>query len=308
MVGAVLTRAGRAVALRGIIPPLVTPFDHSEDVDARALRAEVRYHVRSGVHGLCVTGSTGEGATLSTDEAASVARTAVEEAEGRVPVIGGVIRDSTREAVRCGRALREAGVDALQVTPVHYLFPASDVDTTVGFFRGVAEEVGLPVIIYNVVPWPQVSVPTLRRVMEEVPLVAGVKQSGGNLHAVADLLAERVPGKVVLSAVDDLLYPSFALGADGAVAAVLTALPEVAVALWDSATAGDHSRSLELQRTMLRMWRALDGPNMPARLKLAIRLQGREGGLPRQPMSPVSADEERRIRDALVAASVPVRG
>ena len=137
----------------GIVPPLVTPFDEREELDEAALRAEVRHLIeRVGVHGLAVGGSTGEGHTLSTDELRRIVGAAAEEARGRVPVIAGIIVDSTRQAVERGRAVADLGVAALQVTPVHYLFRPSD-EMMVRHFAAIAEQVGLPVIIYNVVPW-----------------------------------------------------------------------------------------------------------------------------------------------------------
>ena len=289
--------------LHGIIPPLVTPFDADENVDADAVRAEVRHHLDLGVHGVCVTGSTGEGAAVSADDAVTVATAAVKEAAGDVPVIAGIIRDSAREVVRYGRALRETGVDALQVTPVHYLF-RPDADTTVEYYRHIAEGTGLPIVIYNVVPWATIAAPTVARILDEVPEVVAVKQSGGDMHALADLLHLAPAGGRVLTAVDDLLYPSYLLGAQGAIAATLTVVPELCVRQWDAVGRGDHATALAVHDRLLPIWRAIDGPNMPARIKAALAMQGRDGGRARSPMNPVSDAERDAIRDALRRAGM----
>ncbi len=84
--------------LRGILPPMVTPFDHNEEVDTRALAADVDFLLDAGVQGVTVGGSTGAGHTLSTDEVRLVAGTAIEAAAGRGSVIAGVVTDSTRQA------------------------------------------------------------------------------------------------------------------------------------------------------------------------------------------------------------------
>src|SRR5690606_37313661 len=135
-----------------------------------------------------------------------------EEANGRVPVISGIIRDSTREVVAYGKALKTAGADALQITPVHYLFSSGD-DGTYAYYERIANEVGLPIVIYNVVPWNTVSPEALMR-LSEIDQVVAVKQSGGDIHKLADLLLMNDGRLIIYSAVDDLLYPSFALGAD----------------------------------------------------------------------------------------------
>ncbi len=205
--------------LAGIIPPLVTPFTADEEVDEAALRADVRYMIeQAGVHGLVVGGSTGEGHTLTTDELRQVVGATVEEARGRVPVLAGLIVDSTRQAVERVRALADLNVAALQVTPVHYLFRPSD-DMMVRHFAAIAEAGRAPVMIYNVVPWSYCSPALLVRIMTEVDGVIGVKQSAGDLKLMADLLLMLEGRGLVMSAVDALLYPSFVLGAHGAIAA-----------------------------------------------------------------------------------------
>src|ERR671932_298133 len=230
-----------ALELKGIIPPPVTPFEPgSQDLDEEALRAEVRHLLEVGVHGLTLCGSTGEGHTLSVEETVRCAEIAVEEARGRVPVVVGIIRDSTREVICYGQALKRVrGVDALQITPVHYLFDPGP-QGTYAYYRDIGQAVGLPIVIYNVVPWNTISPETLLW-LSEIPEVIAVKQSGGDIHKMAQLLRSN-PGRLqVLTAVDDLLYPSFALGAQGAIAAVLTILPDLAVALWDAVERDDHA-------------------------------------------------------------------
>src|ERR1700693_3462583 len=101
----------------GIIPPLVTPFDEEGKIMEAAQRAETRFMVdEAGVHGLAVCGSTGEGHTLSTEETREVTAWTVEEAAGRIPVITGIIKNSTESAIECAKAVSDLGVTALQVT------------------------------------------------------------------------------------------------------------------------------------------------------------------------------------------------
>lgn len=284
----------------GIIPPMVTPFRAGDEtVDERAVAGEVEYLIAAGVQGICVTGSTGEGATITVAEAAQIARVAVEQARGRVPVIAGIIQNSTRLVREYGEAVRAAGVDGLQVTPVHYLF-APDADATVAYYRAVAE-LGLPVIIYNVIPWAFLDPPVLVRVMETVDAVVGVKQSGGDLHKLADLLVSAPPSKAIFSAVDDLLYPSFVLGAHGSISAIVSVLPRTALKLWEAVQAGRHEEALALHRLMLRVWRAVEGPNMPARIKAALAYQGRPAGVARSPSARVTEADRAAIAAALEA-------
>ena len=291
-------------SLSGIVPPLVTPFRSDEELDEEALRADVRFMIeRAHVHGLVVGGSTGEGHTLSTDELRRAVGVAVDEAAGRVPVLAGVIVDSTRQAVERARALADLNVAALQVTPVHYLFRPSD-DMMVRHFAAIVDAVHVPVMIYNVVPWSYCSPALLVRVMKEVDGVIGVKQSAGDLKLLADLLLLLEGRGVVMSAVDALLYPSFVLGATGAIAAILSATPILCVRLWEAVKKGDHVQALDMHNKLLRIWNAIAGDNLPANVKCAMELQGRPAGMPRAPMPPSSAEQRQVILSALQAAGV----
>jgi 4-hydroxy-tetrahydrodipicolinate synthase len=290
----------------GIIPPLVTPFRADGTIDEQAHRAEVRHMVeRAGVHGLAVCGSTGEGHTLSTEETRRIVGWTVEEVRGRVPVIAGIITDSTQSTIDRAKALADLGVAALQVTPVHYVFRPDD-EAMVRHFGAIADGTGMPVIIYNVVPWSYLLPPLLVRILREVDGVIGVKQSASDMKALADLLLLSEEAGIrdrvrILSAVDALLYPSFCLGSDGAVAAILSAAPEACVALWEAVRRGDHGASIPLHKNLLRLWNAIDAPNLPANVRVAMRTQGRQGGVPRPPMPVSSAGQAERIEAAMAA-------
>ena len=285
-------------AIRGIVPPMTTPFSAAGAIDEAAFRAEARFLLNAGVHGLAVAGSTGEGHALDTGEVCRLTALAVEEADGRVPVIAGIIVDSTAQAIERGRAAAEAGAAALQVTPVHYLFRPDDAHMK-EHFREMADAVAAPIIIYNVVPWTYLSPELLVEIMTDIPGVAGVKQSAGDLKLFADLMATAPQGARIMSAVDALMYPSFTLGAHGAVAAILTAAPKACVTLWDAVAAGDHAAALDLHLRLLSLWNAMIDDNLPAAVKAALDCQGLAGGLPRRPMPAASAEQRRAVAVAL---------
>jgi 4-hydroxy-tetrahydrodipicolinate synthase len=291
----------------GIIPPLVTPFRTDGSIDEQAHRAEVRYMIEGAkIHGLAVGGSTGEGHTLTTEETRRIVAWTVDEARGRVPVIAGIIANSTQAVLERAKAVADLGVAALQVTPVHYVFRPDD-EAMVKHFGAIAEGSGVPVIIYNVVPWSYLLPPLLARILRDVDGVIGVKQSASDMKALADLLLlaeeDSLAGRVrILSAVDALLYPSFRLGSHGAVAAILTAAPEWCVALWDAVKAGDEALALKLHKNLLRLWNAIDAPNLPANVRAAMRVHDRDGGIPRPPMPQSSPVQEAKVREAFARA------
>jgi len=289
--------------LKGIIPPLTTPFDEKGKVLAALLEAEVDHHIACGAQGIGVTGSTGEGAGLTPDEVFEICSIAVKRTRGRVPVIGGMIPDTTDEAVELALAAKKAGVDALQVTPPHYLFQP-DADGFVEYYSRIRQATDLPVILYNVIPWAQVGAEAIGKLIE-AGAIAGIKQSGSNLHVLADLLyryGNKIP---ILTAVDDLILPSLVLGSPGAIAAIVTVLPKESVALYEAVQKGDLPRALEFHHKLLVVWRALEGTQgFHARIKYAMELQGRPAGLPRHPQRGANEADRALVASALREAGI----
>ncbi len=288
--------------LHGIIPPMVTPFTEDGDIDEEGLRSEVQVLLSSGIDGLTVCGSTGEGHTLTAEETFEISRIVVDEVDGHVPVVTGIIQNSTRGAIRYAKPLRDLGITALQITPVHYLFSPGDEGQS-DFYREIGQAVDIPIIVYNVIPWNTLSPQLLIR-LAEIPEVIGVKQSGGDIHALADLIQRNNRELKIFTAIDDLLYPSFCLGADGAISAILTVLPDLGVRLWEAAGNGNHKTARDIHEHILPVWRALNHPDMISRVKAAIELRGRRVGKPRHPSQPVSAAVRAEIDGALGRAGV----
>ncbi len=284
--------------LTGVLPPITMPFDRTGALVPGGLREQIDFIVAQGASGVVAGGSTGEGHTLTDAEYAAVMREAHDATAGRVPFLAGLIVQSTRSAVERAQLLKGLKVAALQVTPVHYLFKP-DADATVEHFRVIAEETGIPILIYNVIPWNYLSVDLMLRIMDEVPGVIGMKQSGGDLKSISDLLLRCKPGNVVLSGVDALLYPGFCLGMHGAITALTSAVPGVVVRIQKAVQAGDHDTARALHFKLNALWNALNHDNLPACVKYIQHLQGLRLFEPRAPMMRVTDAQKAGIEAAL---------
>jgi len=288
----------------GIVPPMTTPFREDGSIDEDALRAETRYMVDAAkVHGVAVCGSTGEGHTLTTEETRRITGIVVKESKGRIPIITGIITDGTASGIERGLAVKDLGVAALQVTPPHYLFRPDD-DAMLAHFEALAKGTGLPIMIYNVVPWCYLSPQLLTRIIDNVEGVIGVKQSAGDMKMLADLIVLLGNRGRIMSAVDALMYPSFILGSHGAIAAMLSAVPTLYMEMWNAVQKGNHARGRELHEKLLPIWNAIFTDNLPANVKYCMELMGRRAGLPRPPMPPTREDRKPLIQAALRNAGV----
>ncbi|MGQ9584073.1 MAG: 4-hydroxy-tetrahydrodipicolinate synthase [Anaerolineae bacterium] len=297
--------AGSLKRLRGVLVPLVTPFDAAEAVDFRALRSLVRYLVENGVHGLYPAGTQGEFFALSQDERKAVAEAVIEEAGGRVPVIPNVGAVTTREAIALARHAEGAGADAISVVTPYFIGPTQEELYT--HFRAVAESVSLPVLAYNIPPRTGVNLQpeTVARLAADCPNLVGVKDSSGDLTQTLDYACLTGPEFRVFVGRDTLIYAGIASGCVGAVAATANMAPQLVVELYEATARGDHARGVELQRQVGLLRSAMGLGTFPVVAKEALALLGRiPDGRARRPVQPLSPAAREELRAALVAVGV----
>jgi 4-hydroxy-tetrahydrodipicolinate synthase len=274
------------------------PFDKNGDLVKGGLKEQIDFIIQSGANGVVAGGSTGEGHTLTDGEYASVMREAYDATAGRVPFLAGLIVQSTRAAIERANMLKGMNVVALQVTPVHYLFKP-DADATIEHFRTIADATGIPILIYNVIPWNYLSVDLMLRIMDEVPGVIGMKQSGGDLKSLSDLLLRCKPENVVLSGVDALLYPGFCMGMHGAISALTSAVPHIVVRIKKAVESNDHKTGRDLHFKLNALWNTMNHDNLPACIKYIQHLQGVRMFEPRAPMMRVTEQQKVDIKAAM---------
>lgn len=284
--------------LTGVLPPITMPFDMKGELVKGGLREQIDFIIKNGANGVVAGGSTGEGHTLTDAEFSSVMQEAYEATAGRVPFLAGLIVQSTRAAIERANMLKGMKVTALQVTPVHYLFKP-DADATIEHFRTISDATGLPILIYNVIPWNYLSVDLMLRIMDEVPGVVGMKQSGGDLKSLSDLLLRCKPENVVLSGVDALLYPGFCMGMHGAISALTSAVPHIVVRIQKAVEANDHKTARDLHFKLNALWNTMSHDNLPACIKYIQHLQGTRMFEPRAPMMRVTDQQKVDIKAAM---------
>jgi 4-hydroxy-tetrahydrodipicolinate synthase len=277
---------------------MMMPFGEDDRIAFGTLANEARFLKNSGVSGIVVGGSMGEGAGLSEAELSEAVRIVREAVDDKLPVLAGIIADSSAEAVRLARAARDAGACGLQVPPPHFR-PSSDTSILEQYYRAITGGSGLPLIIYNVIPTAEAAVDSLQEIMDANPGVVGVKQSARNMHTLAALLAT-LRGKVkIFSAIDDMVYPSFMLGVDGTISGTSAVFPRETRAILEAVKSKDYRRALSIHERLAPIWRVIDQPDFPARAKYVVTLTGRDVGRPRRPFRFPTGDAAREIEEVM---------
>jgi dihydrodipicolinate synthase/N-acetylneuraminate lyase len=287
------------LVFKGIIAPIVIPFTTEETLDEKIFRREVKYLLGTGIHGISPGGSTGEGELVRDEELVRMVEIIQEENSKGIPVVAGAIRQSTRDAIQTGLAVKKAGATVFMVQPIRYL-GGTDADGNYEYYDRISETVGLPIIIYNALLQNEVKPEAFYKLLD-IENVIGIKQCACNSGVAGFLDMVLTCGKkgLVYSGFDDMLYSTFDLGAAGAIAASLSVFPEMAVEMWNAVQAGDLECAKALQAKLYPVWNKIMGPQFQRRIKEALNQLGRSVGLAASPRSAASPAERENIRKAL---------
>jgi 4-hydroxy-tetrahydrodipicolinate synthase len=283
---------------RGCFAVIVTPFTEDGAIDEAAYRRVVDLVLEAGCHGVIAGGSTGEFFLMTPEERTRVFALAAEQAAGRVPVIACPAAIRTGDVVDLTRAAAAAGCDGAMVLPPLYV--ANSQAELEAFFRRVAREGGLPVMLYNS---PRFVNSTLGpdlvlRLMEEDNVVA-VKDTTFDLYTTSALIRACGPELKVFIGLEDLLVPALSIGAVGAVAMLPQVLGAMTVELYDAAVAGNKARAQELHHKVARAYDLFKLGGGYVAVKEAMTLLGKPGGHSRPPMLPLTEPERDQLRAIL---------
>jgi 4-hydroxy-tetrahydrodipicolinate synthase len=277
---------------------LVMPFT-ADGIDEGVLRELVRFHIREGTDALVVNGSTGEATTMSPEEQRRAVEVVAEEAGGRIPVIAGVGGSDTAAVARAARTAREAGADALLLSPPPYNKPTQQ--GIVAHYRRVMDAADLPTVVYNVPGRTACNIlPATVETLAEDPRVVGVKEASGDVSQVAEL-ARRVADRVALySGNDDQVVPLMALGGRGVISVLANVAPADTSRMAKAFLEGEVEESRRLQLRYLPLVAALFREPNPVPVKAAVAMLGFAVGGVRLPLldaSPAVREElEREMR------------
>ncbi len=285
--------------LQGIFTPLATPFDSNGELYKAKVRHNVDKWNLTNLAGYVVCGSTGESVMLSTEEKIQLWDWVAEfAAPGRL-LLAGTGMESVRETVSLTNKAAGVGYQAALVRTPHYyknLLNRKEAQTL--FYRSVAFQSKIPIMIYN---WPQatgIDIPA--EAVAELslhPNIIAIKESSGNLEKVMQMIREVKPGFQVLVGSAPMLWPSLTVGATGAVLAFANAAPYSTITIWEAFRA----RETEVARD----WQSRIAPaailvtakyGIPG-LKYAMDLNGYYGGPCRLPLAPLSQEAKREIEE-----------
>ena len=289
--------------VRGIFPALTTPFQADESVHLSELKENIQRYNQTGVAGYVVLGSTGESVMLSRDEADSIFVAVRDAATPDKVLVAGTGAESTAETiVRTKRAAQLGYPVALVKTPYYYK-PVYRSETYIQHYRAVADSSPIPILLYSVPQFTGITLETPEILkLAEHPNIIGIKDSSGHIQRLGEVVAGARSDFCVLTGSSAVVYPALVLGAQGAVLALASALPEKCAELFELAQNGEHQKARELQLLLTGASRSIVSDAGIPGVKYAMGLRGYHGGICRRPLLP--APEEKKQSIAVVVSQL----
>lgn len=292
--------------LQGVFAPVVTTFSsQTGELDLSGFAANVRAHMAAGLHGIVVTGSTGEAALLDSAERVSLVDAARHEVPSDKTLIVGTGAESTRTCIRQTRDAAERGADAVLVVAPHYYGPAMTGQALTQHYQRVADASPIPVLLYNIPKYMHFSLaPNLVAELAAHQNIVGIKDSSGNHDLLAAYMNVQSPTFAVLTGNAQIFQDALAQGARGGILAVALFAAALALDVYTAAANGDAAAAAAAHARMSPLGAKIVGELGVSGVKAAMDHVGLVGGPVRSPLLPLDSTQRDGVVELLRSAEL----
>ena len=292
----------KAVEIKGIIPPIITPMNDDESINVAELRAQVNRQIEGGVHAIFCFGTNGEGYILNGKEKELVLRTVIEETNGRVPVYAGTGCISTKETIEQSKMAQSLGADVLSIiTPS---FAAASQNELYEHYKAVAEAVDMPIVLYNIpARTGNALAPATVAKLAQIDNIVGAKDSSGNF---TNILAYIDAGKSkkngtfsTLSGKDQLIIWNLLAGGTGGIAGCANVYPHVMASIYNLFMEGKIEEAKAANASIASFRACFKYGNPNTIVKTAVAMLGYNVGKCRAPFNQVPEEGIKALEKVL---------
>ena len=282
---------------KGVIPAVLTAFDKNEEIDEKGMRELVSYLISKGVNGLYLTGSTGEGFTMSSEERKRVVEIVMDENKGRVPVVVHVGAIGTKLSIDLAKHAEEVGADGISsVPPFYWKF---NEDQIVNYYTEIANACSLPMIVYNVPLVGLLGMNAIKR-LAAIENVKGIKYTALAHYEITQIKDEVGEDFLVYSGADEMAVSGLLSGADGIIGSFYNIMPELFINIKNAVDNKNIDEATRLQRQAIEIiMYCLQLPSFYAGMKTILNWRGINAGICRSPFSNLSEAQAVEFREGL---------
>jgi len=284
--------------LKGIIPPLVTPFEQAGAIRYDWFEQNIDKYLEGGIDGFLVAGSTGESVYLEHSEKLRLIETGRKRIPSSRMLLAGTGCESTPATIQLTKEAADRGVDAVLVKNPFYYKGQMSFDVYMTHYLAVADASPVPVIVYNVPVFT--GVPLESRLVIELakhPNIRGMKDSSGDVRLISETVWNSDPGRFsVVAGMGATLLHTMAAGARGGIVALVCAAPGAMLALYRACISGDHKKADAIQRIIAPAANAVTSRHGISGLKYAMELEGFHPGNVRRPLLPIKTTQQEDLQ------------
>ena len=288
---------------KGSLVAIVTPMFEDGSLDIPSLKALIEFHIDQGTDGIVIVGTTGESPTVDFDEHCLLIKTAVNQVNGRVPVIAGTGANSTKEAIELTQKAKELGVDACLLVAPYYNKPTQE--GLYQHFKAIADAVDIPQILYNVPGRTACDITndTTLRLASHANII-GIKDATGGIERGTDLLLRAPKDFAVLSGDDATAMSLMLLGGKGVISVTANVAPKLMHEMCVAAVAGDVKTACKINAKLFQLHQKLFVEANPIPVKWVLEQMGLIKSGIRLPMVHLSAQYHEVLRNACKPAQL----
>ncbi len=283
-----------SIKWEGIMPAVTTKFTENDTLDLAMFETNIKAQLDAGVHGIVLGGTLGEASTLSDSEKRSLTQNTVKMVNGKVPVMINVAEQSTKHAVKAANMAEEDGAAGLMMLPP-MRYKSGDRET-VEYFKAVANNTSLPIMIYNNPVDYKIEVThTMFDELLKCKNIEAVKESTRdttNVTRIKNRFGDRLK---IMTGVDTVALESLLLGADGWVAGLVCAFPAETVAIYELQKVGRIKEAIEIYRWFMPLLELDINPKLVQNIKLAEVYTGIGTEKVREPRLPLFGEERKHV-------------
>ncbi|CAL2091502.1 dihydrodipicolinate synthase family protein [Tenacibaculum sp. 190524A05c] len=283
-----------AIEWKGVMPAVTTKFTSEDKLDLSIFELNINAQLDAGVHGIVLGGTLGEASTLSDEEKRELTRTTVQIVDSKVPVLINIAEQTTKNAVLAAQKAEEDGAKGLMMLPpMRY---KADGRETVEYFKTVANNTSLPIMVYNnpVDYGIEVTLDMFDELLK-CKNIEAVKESTRDISNVTRIKNQFGDRLKIMTGVDTLALESLLMGADGWIAGLVCAFPRETVAIYELQKAGKIKEALEIYRWFLPLLELDINSKLVQNIKLAEVATGIGTENVRAPRLPLVGEERERV-------------
>lgn len=283
---------------KGVIPASLSIFDINENLDIEATKEFTEFLLGFDIHGLYLTGSTGEGFLMKSEERMETVKAVMEVAKDKLPVVVHVGNIGTKRTIELAKQAKEAGATAISsVPPFYWHFNSKQI---FNYYKDIAEAVDIPMIIYNVPLAGMMSAEMIKE-LSQIDNIKGVKYTNTDIYQIP-LIKEAVGDDfMVYGGADELASSNLLVGVDGIVGSFYNLIPDLFIQINEAIKNNEVGKAYDLQKNAVRIISYLvDGGNMVAGIKAVLRETGINAGYARKPFINFYDEDQKKLAKGLV--------